>query len=336
MDPGAVFRQGRLRFMTPLDRNDRFRGALIGLAVGDALGAAIEFRPPGTFPRVEDMTGGGPFKLEPGQWTDDTSMALCLAASLVECAGFDPSDQMERYLRWLNQGYMSSTGRCFDVGHTVRAALARFEASRNPLSGKTDSDSAGNGSLMRLAPVPLMYSRDPELAIARAAESSRTTHAAPEAVDACRYLAGLIVGALRGDSQETLLAPMYSPLPGLWDRSPLEPRIAEVAAGSYRGKEADDIEASGYVVDTLEAALWALDRATDFRSGMLLAVNLGDDADTTGAVYGQLAGALFGRKQIPAHWRGQVALRDTILSLADSLNRLAVGEAVPGPPPTQD
>ena len=113
--------------MATIDLNGRFRGALIGLAVGDALGAAIEFRPPGTFKPVEEMTGGGPFKLEPGQWTDDTSMALCLAASLVECGDFDPSDQMQRYLRWLKQGYLSSTGRCLDVGNTVRAALARFE-----------------------------------------------------------------------------------------------------------------------------------------------------------------------------------------------------------------
>ncbi len=318
--------------MATIDLNGRFRGALIGLAVGDALGAAIEFRPPGTFKPVEEMTGGGPFKLEPGQWTDDTSMALCLAASLVECGDFDPSDQMQRYLRWLKQGYLSSTGRCFDVGNTVRAALARFELSRNPYSGKTDADSAGNGSLMRLAPVPLRYFRDPEQAIALSADSSRTTHAAPEALDACRYLAGLIVGALQGETKDSLLAPMYAPVPGLWDRAPLSPRIAEVAAGSYRNKSADQIEASGYVVDTLEAVLWALHHAADFRSGMLLAVNLGDDADTTGAVYGQLAGALFGRKAIPPHWRGQVALRDTILSLADSLYRLALGEAAVEPP----
>jgi ADP-ribosylglycohydrolase len=118
----------------------------------------------------------------------------------------------------------------------------------------------------------------------------------------------------------------------LWEHSPLSDRIGEVAAGSYRSKQAEEIEASGYVVDTLEAALWALDRATDFRHGMLLAVNLGDDADTTGAVYGQLAGAIYGRKAIPPHWRGQVAMRETILSLSDSLYRQATGEAAPPEP----
>ncbi|MCJ7512435.1 MAG: ADP-ribosylglycohydrolase family protein [Anaerolineales bacterium] len=322
--------------MTAAELKDRFQGALVGLAAGDALGAAIEFRPPGTFKPVEDMTGGGPFKLDPGQWTDDTSMALCLAASLVECRGFNPSDQMDRYLRWLNQGYLSSTGRCFDVGHTVRAALARFESSGNPFSGKTDADSAGNGSLMRLAAVPLLYFPDPEEAVRLAADSSRTTHAAPEAVDACRYLAGLIVGALQGQPKQALLSPQFSPAPGLWDQAPLCERIAEVAAGSFRSKQPEEIEASGYVAHTLEAALWALDRGSDFRSGMLLAVNLGDDADTTGAVYGQIAGALYGRKAIPPHWRGQVALRETILSLADSLYRLAVGEDASQPPPTDD
>lgn len=301
----------------------RYRGSLIGLAVGDALGTTLEFREPGSFAPIEDMVGGGPFNLEPGQWTDDTAMALCLAESLVECQGFDPADQMERYLRWYREGYMSSTGICFDIGATVRAALARYERTREPYCGSTDPRTAGNGSLMRLAPVPLFYARRPREAIEKAAESSRTTHGALEAVDACRYLAALIMGALRGASKEEILSPYYSPEPGIWEEVPLASGIAVIAAGSYKRRNPPEIRGSGYVVATLEAALWAFYRSNSFREGALMAVNLGEDADTTGAVYGQLAGAYYGEEGIPGEWRARIARRELIRNLAEKILALA-------------
>nr|HPL68310.1 ADP-ribosylglycohydrolase family protein [Smithellaceae bacterium] len=143
------------------EKLNRYRGCLLGLAVGDALGTALEFKPPGSFTPITDMIGGGPFNLKPGQWTDDTSMSLCLAESLIECRGFNPRDQMERYVRWWREGYLSSTGTCFDIGNTTRTALATFMKTGNPLSGPIDSYSAGNGSLMRLAPVPMFYAGNP-------------------------------------------------------------------------------------------------------------------------------------------------------------------------------
>src|SRR5262249_22518341 len=170
---------------------ERYRGSLLGLAAGDALGTTLEFKPPGSFEPVAAIVGGGPFGLDPGEWTDDTSMALCLADSLIECRGFDPTDQLRRYVRWYREGYLSSRGRCFDIGGTVASALRHFERTGEAYSGSTDPWSAGNGSIMRLAPVPLFFARDPREAVARAAESSRTTHGTAEAVDACRYLAAL-------------------------------------------------------------------------------------------------------------------------------------------------
>jgi ADP-ribosylglycohydrolase len=246
-------------------------------------------------------------------------MALCLAESLLECRGFDPADQLRRYVRWHREGYLSSRGHCFDIGGTVASALRRFEASGEPYGGSTDPYSAGNGSIMRLAPVPLFFARDALEAVARAADSSRTTHGAAEAVDACRYLAALIVGALRGASKEELLSDHYSPAAGLWDEKPLAPRVAEIAAGSFRRREPPAIRGTGYVVESLEAALWAFDRGSSFREGALLAVNLGDDADTTGAVYGQLAGAHHGEAGIPAEWRERIVMSDRIASFADRL-----------------
>jgi ADP-ribosylglycohydrolase len=306
---------------------ERYRGSLLGLAAGDALGTTLEFHRPGSFEPVEDMVGGGPFRLRAGEWTDDTSMALCLAESLVECRGFDPLDQLRRYVRWHREGHMSSTGRCFDIGMTVASALRRFEESGEPYCGSTDPYSAGNGSIMRLAPVPLFFAEDPHEAISRAGESSRTTHGASEAVDACRYLAALIVGALRGVSKEELLGDPFAPVPGCWDENPLVPRIAEIAAGSFRRREPPEIRGTGYVVHSLEAALWAFDRSSTFREGALLAVNLGDDADTTGAVFGQLAGAYYGEQGIPHDWRERLALGGLIATLAERLFMLRGGNS---------
>ena len=305
------------------DLRDRYRGALLGLAAGDAVGTTVEFSAPGSFAPVADMVGGGPFALKPGQWTDDTSMALCLAESLIECRGFDARDQMERYVRWWQQGYFSSTGRCFDIGNTVREALHRFEQSKDPYAGSTDPYSAGNGSLMRLAPVPLFYASDASDAVRCAAESSRTTHGASTAVDACRYMAALIVGALGGASKAELLEAPFAPSGWAWSSEPLAPEIEAVAQGSFRRKEPPQIRGSGHVVRSLEAALWAFHRSDSFREGCLLAVNLGEDADTTAAVYGQLAGAHYGASGIPAEWLGCLHLRDQIVSIADSLLAVA-------------
>ncbi|MGH8065589.1 MAG: ADP-ribosylglycohydrolase family protein [Candidatus Entotheonellia bacterium] len=301
----------------------RYRGSLLGLAVGDALGTTLEFKPPGSFQHLTDMVGGGPFHLEPGQWTDDTSMALCLAKSLIERQGFDPVDQLQRFLQWYRHGHLSSNGRCFDIGNTVRAALQRFEQTHEPYCGSTDPMSAGNGSLMRLAPVPLAYIRSPAEAIERSGESSRTTHGAVAAVDACRYLGALIVGALQGASKAELLADHYSPIADYWEAHPFVPEIAEVAAGLFRRRRPPAIRGTGYVVHCLEAALWAFDQSQSFGEGCLLAVNLGDDADTTGAVYGQLAGAFYGALGIPETWRAKLAHRTLIESCADQLLELS-------------
>ncbi len=298
---------------------ERYRGALVGLAAGDALGTTLEFKAPGTFTPITDMVGGGPFGLEPGQWTDDTSMAMCLAVSLLECEGFDAHDQMVRYRRWYKEGYWSSIGHCFDIGNTVSGALRRFDRTGEPFSGSTDPYSAGNGSLMRLAPVVLFYANMPQIAIERAADSSRTTHGAAAAVDACRYMTGLILGALHGEDKQTLLENDYWPIENDSGKRHLVPEIAEIAEGSFRRRQPPQIKGTGYVVRSLEAALWAFSKSDDFRAGCLLAANLGDDADTTAAIYGQLAGAFYGENTIPVAWRSKLARYDDIVDIAESL-----------------
>jgi ADP-ribosyl-[dinitrogen reductase] hydrolase len=302
---------------------NRYRGSLLGLACGDALGAPLEFSTPGTFAPLLEMTGGGPFHLPPGFWTDDTSMAMCLAESLLESRGFDPSDQLRRYVAWWRQGVWSSTGVCFDIGSTTAAALRLFEETSRPWCGSTAATSAGNGCLMRLAPVPLYFAATPELAIRRAADSSRTTHGARVCVDACRYFAGLLVGAVQGVPKAELLDPRYTPVRRLWDRDPLADEIDEVARGSFRRRSPPLICGSGYVVRCLEAALWAFFHSETFESGALKAVNLGEDADTTGAAYGQLAGSYYGEEGIPEKWLALLHRRGDIAAMAERLHAAA-------------
>lgn len=293
------------------DERDRHRGALLGLAAGDAVGTTLEFARRGSFEPIEDMVGGGPFGLEPGQWTDDTSMALCLAASLVHCGGFDARDQMNRYCNWASVGYMSSNGECFDIGNTVSDALRRYEQTGEPFSGSTDPRSAGNGSLMRLAPVVLFYHPDREACVRHAGESSRTTHGAREAIDACQIFAEILSSALDGREKDDVLSASAP--------SSASARLLAIASGAYSGRPADEIRGTGYVVDALEAALWCFERTGSFREAVLAAANLGDDADTTAAICGQVAGAFYGASGIPERWLERLTMRDVIIELADGL-----------------
>ncbi len=307
-----------------MDLKSRYRGCLIGLAVGDALGTTLEFKPPGTFQPISDMIGGGPFCLEAGKWTDDTSMALCLAESLIEQQEFDPKDQMSRYVCWWREGYLSSTGSCFDIGNTVSSALAAFELDGNPYAGDDDPRAGGNGSLMRMAPIPLAYRFTPEMALSYSEKMSRTTHAAVEPVDACRFYTMLILGGLEGVGKEKLLDLEFT-----WkhfgpNNRGLTEKIARIAAGSYKELQPPKIRGTGYVVDSLEAALWAFFNSATFAEGALMAVNLGDDADTTGAIYGQLAGAYYGLDAIPRHWSSKISHSDLINTMADQLLDLSL------------
>jgi ADP-ribosyl-[dinitrogen reductase] hydrolase len=280
------------------------------------MGAAVEFKPPGTFAPLTDMEGGGPFGLRPGDWTDDTSMALCLAASLVEQNGFDPLDQMKRYCRWQDEGYMSSSGRCFDIGYTTASALQRFRESGDPFCGSTDPLTAGNGSLMRLAPVAMYYAENLRLTAHFSAESSRTTHASLEAVDACRLFGVMLALALRGESKETILFRGHRLV---FPARRLAAPIAEIAEGCYTRKSEALIIAKGYVVNTLEAALWCFWKTSTFREAILTAANLGYDADTTAAVCGQIAGAFYGAEKIPTSWRTRLAYEEEICRWAERL-----------------
>lgn len=307
---------------------NRFRGSLLGLAAGDALGTTLEFAPRPSTNVVTDIVGGGPFGLKCGQWTDDTSMALCLAHSLIRRSCFDPRDQMELYVSWYKDGAFSSTGRCFDIGNATASALRQFVDSGNYYAGSTDPRSAGNGSLMRLTPVVLFFATDPYEAIHYAAESSKTTHAATEAVDACRLYAALLLGALYGEEKAQILSPNYTPADRAWEKNPLAESIRQISHGSYKDKSRNEIKSTGYVVASLEAALWAFHNTESFEEGAILAVNLGGDADTIGAIYGQLAGAYYGETGIPFSWIKKLAYNHVFYLFADELVSFYSGKPI--------
>lgn len=298
---------------------DRAVGALLGLAVGDATGTTLEFRPRGTFEPVSDMVGGGPFRLPAGAWTDDTSMALCLAESLLDCGGLDLDDQMRRYLMWWQEGYLSSTGVCFDIGSTTTTQLSRFRRTGQAVDPVVDENLQANGSLMRLAAVPIRWFADPAEAAHQSGESSRPTHNASAPVDACRLMGAMVAALIEGSTWADVTNLE------LWQNDSLNPSIDAIARGSYRSTPDREIRGTGHCVRALEAALWAVDGANDIREAVLRAANLGDDADTTAAIAGQLAGARWGASNIPSAWVTKVVLSQRIIELARQLFRAGGG-----------
>src|SRR6516164_3196233 len=252
---------------------DRCRGTLIGLAVGDALGAAVEFSSPGSFSPVTGYRAGGPHGLKAGEWTDDTSMALALADSIAS-VGWDLNDQASRYVEWWKTGKYSVNGRCFDIGITTRSALSRFVASKDALvSGDTSDRASGNGSIMRLAPVPIghadLYPDNIESLSRLADESSLPTHASEQCRSACRYLATVLAALVRGEDRAAVLSPDWRPLRLLNEIKPLHPLIQEVTQGSFRHKQPPAIEGSGLGGEEPGGVFVGLPRCRHLRGGRL-------------------------------------------------------------------
>ncbi len=288
---------------------DKAIGALVGLAVGDAVGTTLEFTPRDRH-TVTDMVGGGPFRLKPGEWTDDTSMALCLAETLLEKKYADSVVFRDKLLKWYRQGYNSVNGVCFDIGNTTRYALEQYALHGERWFGNTAPEAAGNAPIIRLAPVPIYFRNNFAMAFYHAKKQSKATHGAIEAISASHYLSYLLILLINGHPKEKVFSP---------HTMPLEPRVLIINAGEYKQKTRDQIRSSGYVIDTLEAAMWAVWNTDNFRDAILLAANLADDADSVAATAGQLAGALYGWSGIPQEWKDKLVQHDRIAAMAGEL-----------------
>lgn len=253
---------------------DLMRACIYGLAVGDALGVPYEFRKRGTF-CCDGMVGDGVHKQPAGTWSDDTSMALCVAASLKELGHIDATDISKRFRDWYLEGEYTCDGKVFDIGATCAHAIK---------TGEPDYtfDDCGNGSLMRTAPIAIQHAwSDDEVR-----SVSAITHAHPVAqwscVALCRVLQDLKCYCEKG---------IY---------------YAWQEYGFIAGLPRSEVKSDGYCAHTLGAAIWCLCNTNSYRECVLMAVNLGDDSDTTAAVAGALAGVAYGYEAIPQKWLGQL------------------------------
>ena len=281
---------------------DRALGCLLGLAVGDAIGATVAGQTRGSFaPLVEP---------DSATWTGDTGMALCLGQSLLASDGVDLDDFMARLLASLEHGENTVDGQPADVGTVTRQAIERYVQGGTAAAGDLDAASAGNGSLVRLAPLAIFCARDRDAVEALAVRQSRATHASLECVDACRLFAVQLVDALAGANKASVLRQRVMALC---------PQVLFISAGEFKTKTLEQIGSSAYVIDTLDAALWAVWRTDSFRDAVLMAANLGGAAHSVAALAGQLAGALYGASAIPAEWLVTLAGRERIEFLANDL-----------------
>jgi len=294
---------------------ERFQGALVGLAVGDALAAHTQFRKPGSFAAVGDLLGGGPFDLPRGAWTDDTAMALLLAESLLEREGFDAHDQVQRFARWQREGFGSSTGQCVGISASVARALATAQYKRQPFAGSHDPEQLDKDPLSRIAPAVMYFFADAQAAVAKATEAARLTAQAPMVLDCVRLLAAMIHLALSGREKAAVLHPPRD----MWLGANTRPEVLGIYEGSYAHRSPPEITGGGGILQALEAALWAFNSTETFREGALLAANLGRDSDVVAAAYGQLAGAYHGVSAIPGIWRNSLMKQEVVIDSADRL-----------------
>lgn len=290
---------------------DRAVGALVGLAIGDALGAPVEFSRRDTFEPVTGMRPGGYFQLPAGAWTDDTAMALCLAQSLIEHPQLNLKDLLDRFCMWAGEGTNTSTGVCVGIGQNTLRVLGNYHRTGTLLAPETRQKSDGNGAIMRLAPVAVRHWHRPEEAQRIAELQSRATHYSALSASACEALALMLCALIRGADWACASRPSA---PDHWPDE-----IRAISEENWQARSRDSISATGYVVHTLEAALWAVDNTDSFEAALLGAVNLGDDADSVGAVTGQLAGARYGMSAIPDRWLEVLVKADDIADVGRRL-----------------
>ena len=303
LDPEALSAASNLR--------GRFLGALVGLAIGDAVAAATQYRRPGSFTPVGDLLGGGPFDLPRGGWSDDTAMALCLADSLLERNGFDARDQMERYRRWQQQGYLSATGQCVGITASTAKAIAMAQWRRQALFGSHDPSQQDPEPLSRVAAAVLFFFATSGEAINQATEAARTTCQAPAVLDACRALARALYAALTGQPKATVLERAALAVPAGTASA------TSASAGGAGPAGAPRVGSSAPAA--LAAAVEAFGATDNFRDAILYAVNLGGDSDVVAAVCGQLAGAYYSVKAIPTSWYNGLMQKELITGYADRL-----------------
>lgn len=301
----------------------RPQALLLGIAVADALGVPVEFKKRGTF-HVKDMTGYGTYNQPPGTWSDDTSMTLALADSLLP-EDLNLEGLSYRFIQWRDNGEYTPHGQTFDIGNATNRAIDRLKNGIAPekAGGKEEQDN-GNGSLMRIAPlVFFMFNRQAKDRYEITRKVSSITHAHPISITACFIFIELLNLIRKGRSKRADYAELKADFAyhkKFLDQKALA-KFDRILNGDITRLEEKDIKSSGYVVDTLEAAIWAFLTTKNYREAVLKAVNLGEDTDTVGAVTGALAGLHYGLQDIPEEWLDKLAKREEIRDIAIKMPR---------------
>lgn len=311
---------------------DRLYGALLGLTVADALGVPVEFRSRSALDHdpVTDMFGYGTYNQPPGTWSDDSTMTWCTVESLALQSECDTEDMAGRFVRWLTHGYMTPYNELFDIGNATREALERYrtEAVWAKFAGLTHEHSNGNGSLMRILPMAF-YVRNLETAERERLvnEVSSITHRHPRSLLACQIYVEVALKLLEGQSAQQAYQATVAAINERYAEHAELSAFERVLNGGLAALKRDEIRSSGYVVDTLEAAIWCLLTTDSYREAALKAVNLGEDTDTTAAVAGGLAGILYGESSIPPEWLSRIAKLDELRELTSKFETALLKQA---------
>lgn len=309
--------------------DSKLSGALLGLTVADALGVPVEFRSRTVLDAdpVTEMRGYGTYNQPPGTWSDDSTMTWCTVESLTLRQTCDTEDMAERFVRWMMSGYMTPYDELFDIGNATREALERYrtEAVWAKFAGLTREQSNGNGSLMRILPMAF-YTRDMEVdeRDRLVAEVSSITHRHPRSILACLIYVEIALRLLDGLSAAEAYRAGIAAIDQRYAEHEERSAFERVLNGGLANLRREEIRSSGYVVDTLEAALWCLLTTGSYREAALKAVNLGEDTDTTGAVVGGLAGILYGEAGIPEEWLSQITKLDELQRLCTQFENLLI------------
>ncbi|RHR80866.1 ADP-ribosylglycohydrolase family protein [Odoribacter sp. AF15-53] len=301
---------------------------LLGTAIGDALGVPVEFEYRQVLEKnpVVGMREYGTHNQPKGTWSDDSSLALCLAESL--CNGYNLNDIADKFIRWYYDGYCTPYGRVFDVGITTARAISNLQSGIKPnLAGMDRERDNGNGSLMRILPlVPYILNMEEEDRFRIIGEVSSLTHRHPRSILACIALCEFAIQYIDLQAVERAYQAMQQTILQLLKKEmfieediPFE-RLIGLSYEEFKAIELKDIRSTGYVIDTLEASLWCVFNTTNYKDAVLKAVNLGDDTDTVGAITGGLAGIIYGYDTIPSEWLEVLVRKDGIIELADRLD----------------
>ncbi len=300
---------------------DIIKGVIFGLAVGDALGVPVEFKSREYLKAnpVTNMQGYGTYNVPKGTWSDDTSMTLCTLESIIENGEINLDNIMEKFAKWRCFGYMTPFDECFDIGNTTYCAIARYLEGESFPYGSGAENSNGNGSLMRISPVVLFYalqSHNPIRRIEAIRNVSMLTHAHDISIIGCGIYNFILDEIIKNPCKESIRE-------GISKGDRHYKCIREIIAYikmlrlNFASLDEREIKSTGYVVDTLEAAVWCLMNTSSYEECVLKAVNLGEDTDTVGAIAGSLAGALYGYEAIPKKWLDTLVKKEMIEKLCE-------------------